>query len=225
MKILLSIVLAGILGVVGGCGEDNGTGSSLPAGDATYSVTFTATWSSDTHPKSFPGNPHFSPLVGATHDATVAFWLAGMPATPGIKSVAERGATATVLSEIALAIESETAQHSLSGGGIGLSPGEVSLTFAVTAEFPLLTLVSMLAPSPDWFVGVSGLSLWRNDAWLDALDVELFLHDAGTDSGTDYTSANESTIPAVAISRIEDSPVLIDGLIRSVGTFTFTRQN
>ena len=30
---------------------------------------------------------------------------------------------------------------------------------AVTTDHPRVTLVTMIAPSPDWFVGVSGLSL------------------------------------------------------------------
>ena len=41
----------------------------------------------------------------------------------------------------------------------------------------------MLAPRPDWFVGVDGVSLRENGSWLDSKVVELVVFDAGTDSG------------------------------------------
>ena len=41
-------------------------------GDARYRVTFQATWSAETHPTNFPANPHFSGLVGATHNENTA---------------------------------------------------------------------------------------------------------------------------------------------------------
>ena len=45
---------------------------------ATYRVVFESTWSPTTHPDTgFPGNPHFSPLIGGVHDANVSFWTSG----------------------------------------------------------------------------------------------------------------------------------------------------
>ena len=50
--------------------------SGARAADSTadYTVSFEAIWSSGTHPTNFPPNPHFSPLIGATHNASVVFW-------------------------------------------------------------------------------------------------------------------------------------------------------
>ena len=42
-----------------------------------------------------------------------------------------------------------------------------------TDAFDRLTWVSMLAPSPDWFVGVSGLPLRDEDGWIPSLTVDL----------------------------------------------------
>lgn len=45
----------------------------------------------------------------------------------------------------------------------------------------------MLDPSPDWFVGISGLELCQqNCTWADYKVVELYPWDAGTDSGPTY---------------------------------------
>jgi len=53
------------------------------ASTARYRVTFTATWSAQSHPVDFPATAHFSPLVGGTHTARVAFWQDGTLATDG----------------------------------------------------------------------------------------------------------------------------------------------
>ena len=115
------------------------------------------------------------------------------------------------------------AQNVLSGGGISVSPGSVSLEFDITIEFPVVTLVSMLAPSPDWFVGVSAQDLMENGNWADSRIIELFPYDAGTDSGATYSSPDEETSPREPISRIDGPPLTVNGAVPAVGTFTFTR--
>lgn len=65
-------------------------------------------------------------------------------------------------------------------------PAEPSRTFIITSAFPYVTLVSMVAPNPDWFVGVSGLLLIANGEWRNEVVVELSPWDAGTDSGATY---------------------------------------
>lgn len=223
MKTVSIAALALALISLAGCSDDNGTGSELPLGDATYKVTFAATWSAQTHPDGFPGNPHFSRLVGGTHNDMVSFWDNGGPATQGVQNVAELGATSALESEVQDAIDAGTAEHVLVGGGINPSPGNVSLSFSVTTEFPRVTLVSMIAPSPDWFVGVSGLSLWQNGDWVDTLTVDLYLYDAGTDDGTDFTSANAASNPHEPIMRITGYPARVNDQVPPMGTFTFAR--
>ena len=81
----------------------------------------------------------------------------------------------------------------------------------------------MIAPSPDWFVGVSALSLLEDGAWVDEKVIELFPYDAGTDSGASYTSPNLPTGSPEGIFMIEGEPLLVDGSVPSLGTFTFER--
>ena len=88
----------------------------------------------------------------------------------------------------------------------------------------LVTLVSMVAPSPDWFTGVSALSLLEGGQWVEELTVELFAYDAGTDSGTTYNSADDPTSPRESIQRIDGRPLAVGGQVAPVGTFTFTRR-
>jgi hypothetical protein len=82
----------------------------------------------------------------------------------------------------------------------------------------------MIAPSPDWFVGVSALSLMENGQWVDTKTVTLFAYDAGTESGEIYTSADEDTEPQEPISKLTTPPFLVGGDIVPMGTFAFERQ-
>ncbi len=192
---------------------------------ATYEVTFTSTWSSATHPTNFPSSPHYSGLIGGTHNSSATFWETGSTASLGIKQMAEFGSKLALQSEVQTAIADGTAERVLSGGGIGRSPGLTRMTFDVSEDFPLVTLTSMLAPSPDWFVGVNGQSLRSSTGWEDEIIVELFVYDAGTDSGSNYTSANQATSPQENIARMTDDPFVYNGEVRSVGTFVFELQS
>jgi len=199
-------------------------GSAVLASPAVrYRVVFDATWSAATHPQDFPSNAHFSPLVGGTHTSRASFWAVGELASPGIENMAELGQTATLVSEIqTVASTGEASASTIVGSGL-LSPGSTSVQFDVVREFPLLTLVTMVAPSPDWFTGVRGLQLLAAGRYRDDFAVTLVAFDAGTDSGTTFTSPDADTDPADPISLI-DTPPLADssGYAAPLGTYTFS---
>jgi hypothetical protein len=194
-----------------------------PASSVRYEVGFDATWSRQSHPREFPANPHFSSLVGGTHSARESFWEPAGFASDGIEAMAERGSAAVLADEVRAAIGRGTAEFLLRGDALPLSPGSVSLEFQVSAEFPLVTLVTMVAPSPDWFVGVHGLSLIEDGEWVGERRVELFPYDAGTDSGATYLSADRDTRPREPIALIAGPPLRTGGRVEAMGTFTFRR--
>lgn len=199
------------------------TPQATPAPTARYSVTFEATWDAATHPGDFPPNPHFSGLIGGTHDASVRFWQPGALASEGIRLMAERGRQSPLDLEVDAAARAGTAEFLLRGGDVPSSPGSVALEFDVSTRFPLVTLVTMVAPSPDWFVGVSGLSLLENGAWVGEKAVDLVPWDAGTDSGATYRSADRATTPPVGIHRLTGAPVESNGAVAPMGRFVFRR--
>jgi hypothetical protein len=190
---------------------------------ARYRLTFESTWTAATHPLDFPSAAHFSALVGGTHSSAVSFWREGELATNGIRDMAERGRTSPLDDEIDAAVRAGRAGAVSIGGQIATSPGLVSLEFDIRQRHPLVTFVSMVAPSPDWFVGVNGLALFENGRWVDERRVALVPWDAGTDSGTTFTSADLETQPRAPIARIVTSPLSPNGQVRALGTFTFTR--
>ena len=188
-----------------------------------YRVVFDATWSAQTHPQSFPSNAHFSPLVGGVHTGRAEFWAVGDLASQGIEDMAELGATSTLVAEIQFAASSGNASAStIVGSGIS-SPGSTSVQFNVTREFPLLTLVTMVAPSPDWFAGVAGLPLLLGGRWRDNVVVTLIAYDAGTDSGSTFTSPDLDTNPAVPIAVIHTPPLAdASGYAPPIGRYTLS---
>ncbi|MYB31263.1 MAG: hypothetical protein F4Y20_01665, partial [Acidobacteria bacterium] len=90
------------------------------------------------------------------------------------------------------------------------SPGTARLSFKATAEHPLMTLVSMIAPSPDWFVGVDGMPLMHaGGCWMERIGVELIGLDAGTDSGATFTAPNADVTPHEPIGLIRELPAAV----------------
>ena len=195
----------------------------LAAGDsATYSVTFTGTWTAEATPGGVPDGAHFSPLIGGVHNADVAFLEAGGQATPGIESMAERGRTALLTEEIqAAGANALSVLRKESGSGVTEPSTFDSVT--VTADHPRITLLSMIAPSPDWFVGVFGLSLRGDDGnWIEALTVNLHPYDAGTEEGEEFSFDNAATVPHGTITRLRGEGRFSDA---PIATMTFTLQS
>jgi hypothetical protein len=195
-------------------------GAQAVSATATYNVRFDATWSSATHPLNFPPNAHWSPLIGGTHDGTVQFWSPGALASQGIKDMAELGRTTPLDNEVQAAINSGHAGSIILGGGLATSPGIVNVSIQVTQQFSHVTLVTMVAPSPDWFAGVTGVDLLAGGDWAGQLTVPLYAYDAGTDSGLNYSSANQVTTPPQFIALNAAAPFQGGP---PVGQFTFTR--
>ena len=87
------------------------------------------------------------------------------------------------------------------------SPGE-SATIMITVKdgYTLMSFISMIAPSPDWFVGLDSYDLCGKDGqWKDNIDMNLLPWDAGTDSGMGFESADVKTMPVEFIKRIFQS--------------------
>ena len=191
---------------------------------AQYKITFTSIWSNETHPwPNFPAGAHFSRLVGATHNQSVTFWERGGIATDGIENMAESGNNTNLKAEVDAAILAGTTEQYLAGSGLGSATGTIILdSVDVQQDYPLVTLVTMIAPSPDWFVGVSAVSLRENGEWVSSKEITLFPYDAGTDDGVDYGSPNADTVPAEPMVSISGEAPFSD---QPIGTLTFTRIN
>lgn len=193
-------------------GSNGGLGEpALPALSETarYRVTLENDWGVDDFPQGFPDDAHLSLIGGATHNAAVSFWEIGEPATRGIEDMAETGMIDIFLGdEVIPAIENGTANSQVSvreytGPKIGDIPGTKLFVLEMVRAYPRVTLVTMLGPSPDWFVGVSGELLYDDGAgWLPELEVELPLLDGGTKTDITPVMGGPDIIPGEPIGYV-----------------------
>lgn len=179
---------------------------------ATYGVTFRAVWNASSHGNEppFPSGAHFSRVVGAAHAPEVSFWSSGGIATPGIERMAETGGVSSLCQEIDAEADGGGSTPCVRGSEPSFpSPGSVGLSFEATEDLPLMTLVSMIAPSPDWFVGVSGIPLMEDGCWKERIEVDLVGYDAGTDSGATFTARDADVTPHEPTGLIQELPAAV----------------
>ncbi|XP_055318727.1 spondin-1-like isoform X2 [Sitodiplosis mosellana] len=183
--------------------------------EAKYELTFEGLWSRNTHPKDFPRNVYttkFGDIIGATHTVGNGFWANGDFASEGLKEVAEMGSTRTLEAE--LKNKSDSIRTIIKARGLSYPniTGKTFAVFRVDPEHHLVSFVSMISPSPDWFVGVTSLELCQSDCtWLESKIVDLYPWDAGTDKGATYDAPDQPSRPPEYIRRISsESPNNVD---------------
>ena len=126
-------------------------------------------------------------------------------------------------------IASENAYKKYRRGSI--RPGtakQIITNIEVNSKYPLVSFITMIAPSPDWFVGVRDFNLCdtASGEWLDSRTRDLPPYDAGTDSGLAFESANDPTKPPENIHLLTNNTegsFKGDKPVKRFGTFTFTK--
>ena len=200
--------------------NDNDGETGGDAQSVTYRVTFEGKWTTSVTSGGVPSDAHFSPLIGAVHNDSVTFWSSGGTASAGVEAVAENGQTSLFKTEINASSNAVAVVEKSPSFG---ATDTVTVDFEVTRDHPLVTLLSMIAPSPDWFVGVSGLSLLNAQGeWLESHTVDLFPYDAGTEDGTEFQFQNPDTSPQGTIASLKGTGKFSTEPIASL---TFTRQS
>lgn len=174
-----------------------------------YTVEVAFNWRAEQLPSSlgvFPDGAHFSPVIGAIHTEGNGFFEKGGSASAGMKAMAETGATTILSQEIEAQIATGEALTLFVAQTGGTATQAVEITdINAQDEFVFLSLVSMIAPSPDWFVALQNIPLKdANGNWLDRIEVSLRNLDAGTDSGAIFTATNLNTDPRGRIEAFAD---------------------
>ncbi|WP_370476880.1 T9SS type A sorting domain-containing protein [Tamlana flava] len=196
---------------------------------AFYDITFESVWESVAdNPNDgistidLPPNAHWSPLTVVTHKTEHTFLMMGALASPGIESIAETGATSTFVNEVET---NSDANQVVVGSGLNSAKGTITINnLEVSEDFPLISLASMIAPSPDWFIAVNGENLRSgnsgfNNGWKATFSIDLYPYDAGTEDGNMYSLSNPETNPVGVISSLSNISPFND---RKIGTVTFT---
>lgn len=171
-------------------------------GQEKYAVTFMGNWTKDNHGV-YPSDAHFTTLVGMMHSKDTELFSSGNKATKGLENVAEMGQ----ISDFQIEIREEFVDKDkgelltiyIPTGGTAVK----SFDLSVNKQTPLISLVSMLAPTPDWFISFKGSALNEDGtAWKDEFTIDAIVYDAGTEEGEELKLNNAATEPQENISRL-----------------------
>ena len=183
-------------------------------GNARYHIHFKGSWSRQTHPKHFPVKDertrllHWSSIVGASHAEDYSIWEYGKYASRAVKEVCEYGYVNHMEQEMRRnsdKIHTVVKTQPL-WGERDITRKSLDAQINVNQHNHLISLLSMIGPSPDWCIGVSKLDMCQtNCTWADKIAVDLYPWDAGTDSGLSYFSHNVETDPPNTIHEITNT--------------------
>ncbi len=168
--------------------------------EAAYKVTVAARWNATDF--GVPAGAHFTLLAGAVHNKTAALWTEGMLASRSLEYIAENGFSAPLLKDVDTLIQLKKALAPVAATA-PLPTGTTAFNLTANTDFPLLSFASMLAPSPDWFIGINSLALYRNHVWLKDTTVQLYAYDAGTEEGDVFSYYNADTSPQQPVKHLD----------------------
>jgi Spondin_N len=174
--------------------------------EATYAIEVKGKWMLPEF--TVPANVHFTNFAGMVHNANGELWKPGKLATKGVENVAEVGTTTVILAEIDSVIRTKNAL-SLIFFAPPSATGIKTSTIYCNSNYSFVSMASMIAPSPDWFIGLSGLNLYTNKKWVADTTVQLFVYDAGTEDGDVFGYSNPATMPQQFIKLLDASAATV----------------
>jgi hypothetical protein len=173
--------------------------TTLPAIDSTasYKIIITGTWASPQH--TIPPTEHFTQFIGLIHGDECKVYKVGALASKGVENVAEVGNSTVLKKEMDSMILANKAlsKFFLTIPGI---VGKDSSNISVNIKNARISFESMLAPTPDWFVGIDSYNLIQNGKWVTDITIPVYGYDAGTEDGDVFGYANPATVPQQPIS-------------------------
>ncbi|XP_021116098.1 spondin-2 isoform X2 [Heterocephalus glaber] len=186
-------------------GESICTARSL----ARYNLAFAGKWSQTAFPKQYPlfrPPAQWSSLLGTTHSSDYSMWRENEYASNGLRDFVEQGEAWALMKEIEAAGEKLQSVHAVfSAPAVPSGTGQTASELEVHPRHSLVSFVVRIVPSPDWFVGVDSLDLCEGGRWKEQVALDLYPHDAGTDSGFTFSSPNFATIPQATVTEITSS--------------------
>src|SRR6266516_1702835 len=196
-----------------------------PTAPAEYTVIVKSTWTKTTHPFEYPSGAHFSGMIGASHNAKYSIFTVGRRPTPGLERLSEEGKHSPLDTEIQSAIDQGNALMEFESGGLKNWKDSMVSTVRVDSAHPLVDVVNMVAPSPDWFTGATNVDLAENGGWVARKTWTLPAYDSGGDDGKTYKAPDRDTNPKKPTTRLADRHFVIHGRVKPVAILIFVRKS
>jgi len=199
--------------------------TTIPFSEATYTMTVSLNWTSPQF--GVPGGAHVTPLIGMIHSKDTFQWKTGILATAGLELVAEQGVNTIMDTELDAIIASGKALSKFTFTQPAIT-GTVINTITLNTNYPLISFASMLAPTPDWFIGLNSFSLLDNNSqWISDITIDLYSYDAGSEDGDVFSTGYPDSSPHgnVAILTPANASILANGnaSVGPIGTIRFVK--
>ena len=138
------------------------------------------------------------------------------------------GTTSALNAEMNKAVTEKRALDIFQGSGITNTGTRIVNDIEVNTNYSLVSAITMIAPSPDWFTGVHDYNLCNdsNGKWLEKRVKDLNLYDSGTDDAPRFVHTDTPSKPPVPIFLItnkHEGSLKSNKTIRRFGTFTFEK--
>lgn len=160
--------------------------------EAVYTVEVTGKWKAPEF--GIPPGVHFTTVLGMIHNNQTHMWKEGELASWGVERIAESGNTGPMVMEIDSIVSLGKAISYV----IITAPtptGSNKTNIYCNSNYSYISFETMLAPTPDWFTGISSFNLYQNNKWVEDTIVLLYSYDAGTETGDAFAYNNPETNP------------------------------
>lgn len=195
----------------------------LAQDSAHYRVRVTLNWTPVDFPHDYPDNPHFSRFIGMTHNDRYTLFEDGQTASTGLGLVATNGRVSVLKAELEEMARRKRIGSVVEADALKSGTGAVDMAVTVTTDHNRFSFVTMVAPSPDWITGVSGIILNPKGVWRDTMTLPLWVWDAGVDGGKSLHSADDP-LPVKENLRLSAAPYfLYETGLKPIGSVRFDR--
>eukprot|EP00527_Entomoneis_sp_CCMP2396_P004032 CAMPEP_0198148804 /NCGR_PEP_ID=MMETSP1443-20131203/43407_1 /TAXON_ID=186043 /ORGANISM="Entomoneis sp., Strain CCMP2396" /LENGTH=403 /DNA_ID=CAMNT_0043813619 /DNA_START=50 /DNA_END=1261 /DNA_ORIENTATION=- len=173
-----------------------------------YFCVMRGLWNPYNHPKKFPNLARVSNPLIYTSSKQYLPWLINRATTWGVEKIAETGFTDTFKVEARAA--GRMVNDLQEGKGFFVDQEDPEKNYAylpgikVTPDYPFLSGIAGLMPTPDWFTGFYLLDVideYDRTFWNRIL-IHTYPWDSGTDAGDTYMSVDQDLDPPRNVERI-----------------------
>lgn len=169
----------------------------------------------------FPtGGLIFSPIAGVSHSNRQSFLTVRGFASPPVEEIAETGNNARFLKRANRLMRMRRGVKSVAGAGGPTLPGKgSSITLEVNCKHSFITVLSMIAPSPDWIVQINNQNTYssKKSKFRSLITGNLIAYDAGVDSGREFTAPNDPSLDIPTEPKKNIAPLVEDDTDRFDG--------
>lgn len=200
-------------------------------GSAKYRVTFFNLLTAENFGDLIPSDGLvYSPLAAFSHSNRQSFFTIRGFANGPVEQVAETGVNTRIIRLGRRLQRQRRGVLSVVDAGAVTMPGKsTSVILRVDCAHPFVTVLGMIAPSPDWIVQINNRNLFdvSRGRFVRRMAGDLIAYDSGVDDGREFTppldlSLDLPTVPQKNIAPlVEDETDRFEG--RNVGRYTIER--